>query len=97
MPWTHVVVNEMPEVMFVIYPDSDGDQYQIKTVPVEAGSFTARMDLPEPWAGLREGELAAVTGVADSVFCHLNLFIGGARSFEGAVRLAELALAARAA
>ncbi|MDZ7938860.1 MAG: MYG1 family protein [Rhodoferax sp.] len=92
MPWTHVVVNEMPEVMFVIYPDSDGDQYQIKTVPVEAGSFTARMDLPLPWAGLREQELAAVTGVPDSVFCHLNLFIGGARSFDGALKLAELAL-----
>lgn len=97
MPWTHVVVHEMPEVMFVIYPDSDGDQYQIKTVPVEAGSFTARLDLPKPWAGLREQELAAVTGVPDSVFCHLNLFIGGARSFEGAVRMAELALAEQAA
>ena len=97
MPWTHVVVHEMPEVMFVIYPDSDGDQYQIKTVPVEAGSFTARLDLPKPWAGLREQELAAVTGVPDSVFCHLNLFIGGARSFEGAVRMADLALAEQAA
>jgi uncharacterized UPF0160 family protein len=97
MPWTHVVVNEMPEVMFVIYPDSDGNQYQIKTVPVEAGSFTARMDLPQPWAGLRDSELAAVNGVADSVFCHLNLFIGGARSFDGAVKMAELALAAAAA
>ena len=95
MPWTHVVVNEMPEVMFVIYPDSEGDQYQIKTVPVEAGSFTARLDLPEHWAGLRDAELAAASGVADSVFCHLNLFIGGARSFEGAVQLATLALAAR--
>jgi uncharacterized UPF0160 family protein len=94
MPWTHVVVHEMPEVMFVIYPDSDGNQYQIKTVPVEAGSFTARMDLPLPWAGLRDAELAAVNGVADSVFCHLNLFIGGARSFDGAVQMAELALAA---
>ncbi len=93
MPWTRVVVDEMPDVMFVIYPDSDGDQYQIKTVPVEPGSFTARMDLPQSWAGLRDQELAAVTGVADSVFCHLNLFIGGARSFEGAVKLAELALA----
>ncbi|APW41208.1 MYG1 family protein [Rhodoferax saidenbachensis] len=97
MPWTRVVVDEMPEVMFVIYPDSDGDQYQIKTVPVEPGSFTARMDLPQSWAGLRNEELATVTGVADSVFCHLNLFIGGARSFEGAVRLAELALAPQAA
>jgi len=96
MPWTRVVVDEMPEVMFVIYPDSDGNQYQIKTVPVEAGSFTARLDLPESWAGLRDQELAAVTGVPDSVFCHLNLFIGGARSFDGALKLAELALAATA-
>ena len=97
MPWTHVVLAEMPEVVFVIYPDSDGDQYQIKTVPVEAGSFTARMDLPKSWAGLRDGELAAVNGVADSVFCHLNLFIGGARSFAGALKMAELALAEPAA
>ena len=93
MPWTRVVVDEMPEVMFVIYPDSDGNQYQIKTVPAEVGSFDTRMDLPASWAGLRDQELAAVTGVEDSVFCHLNLFIGGARSFEGALKLAELALA----
>ena len=92
MPWSRVVANEMPEVMFVIYPDSDGDQYQVKTVPVEPGSFTARLDLPTSWAGLRDQELSAVTGVEDSVFCHLNLFIGGARSFNGALRLAELAL-----
>jgi uncharacterized UPF0160 family protein len=92
MPWTHVVVDEMPEVVFVIYPDSDGEQYQVKTVPAELGSFVARLDLPKSWAGLRDQELAAVTGVPDSVFCHLNLFIGGARSLEGAIRLAELAL-----
>jgi uncharacterized UPF0160 family protein len=92
MPWTRVVVDEMPEVLFVIYPDSDGDQYQIKTVPVEPGSFVARMDLPKSWAGLRDQELAAVTGVPDSVFCHMNLFIGGAKSLDGAIRLAELAL-----
>jgi uncharacterized UPF0160 family protein len=92
MPWTHVVVNEMPEVLFVIYPDSDGAQYQVKTVPVEAGSFKTRLDLPKAWSGLRDQELAAVTGVADSVFCHLNLFIGGARSLDGAIKLAEVAL-----
>jgi uncharacterized UPF0160 family protein len=92
MPWTRVVVDEMPEVLFVIYPDSDGDQYQLKTVPVEPGSFVARLDLPQSWAGLRDQELAAVTGVPDSVFCHSNLFIGGAKSLDGAIRLAELAL-----
>jgi uncharacterized UPF0160 family protein len=92
MPWTRVVVDEMPEVLFVIYPDSEGDQYQVKTVPVEPGSFVARRDLPQAWSGLRDHELAAVTGVPDSVFCHSNLFIGGARSLDGAIRLAELAL-----
>jgi uncharacterized UPF0160 family protein len=96
MPWTRVVVDEMPEVLFVIYPDSDGNQYQIKTVPLDVGSFDTRKDLPLSWAGLRDQELAAVTGVPDAVFCHLNLFIGGARSFEGAVRMAELALAENA-
>ena len=82
----------MPEVQLVIYPDSEGEQYQVKTVPVEVGSFVARLDLPKPWAGLRNEELAAVTGVQDSVFCHSNLFIAGARSMDGALRLAELAL-----
>ncbi len=63
---------------------------------VRGGGFVAaRLGLPERWAGLRDAELAAVSGVADSVFCHLNLFIGGARSFEGAVQMAALALAAR--
>jgi uncharacterized UPF0160 family protein len=94
MPWSRVVAEEMPQVMLVIYPDSDGDQYQVKTVPVEPGSFTSRMDLPASWAGLRDQELAAVTGVADSVFCHNNLFICGARSLDGAIRMAALALAA---
>lgn len=92
MPWTRLVVDEMPEVLFVLYPDSDGNQYQLKTVPVEVGSFVARMDLPKSWAGLRDEDLAAVTGVPDSVFCHTNLFIAGAKSLEGATRLAELAL-----
>jgi uncharacterized UPF0160 family protein len=92
MPWTRVVVDEMPEVLFVIYPDSDGNQYQLKTVPVSPDSFTSRRDLPKSWAGLRDQELAAVTGVPDSVFCHMNLFIGGAQSLDGAIRLAELAL-----
>jgi uncharacterized UPF0160 family protein len=93
MPWTRVVVDEMPDVLLVIYPETGRPQYQIRTVPASHGSFDSRMDLPKDWAGLRDEQLAAVTGVADAVFCHLNLFIGGARSLEGALKMAELALA----
>lgn len=92
MPWSRVVVEEMPDVVLVVYPDSEGYQHQIKTVPVTVGSFDSRIDLPQAWAGLRDADMAAVTGVPDSVFCHNNLFIGGARSLEGALRLCELAL-----
>ncbi|MFL6693922.1 MAG: MYG1 family protein [Ramlibacter sp.] len=97
MPWTRVVVDEMPEVLLVIYPESGRDQYQIRTVPAAAGSFASRMDLPAAWAGLRDEQLAAVTGVADAVFCHMNLFIAGARSKDGALRMALLALDERTA
>jgi uncharacterized UPF0160 family protein len=93
MPWTRVVVDEMPEVLFVIYPESDTQQHMIRTVPAQLGSFESRRDLPQAWGGLRDRQLAQASGVADAVFCHSNLFIGAAKSLEGAVRMAEIALA----
>lgn len=98
MPWTGVVVQEMPGVLLVLYAESDegGERHILRTVPVEAGSFANRMDLPADWAGLRDEELAAATGVADALFCHTNRFIAVARSRAGALRLAELALQAAA-
>jgi uncharacterized UPF0160 family protein len=95
LPWTRVVVDEMPEVLLVVYPEESSGQHQIRTVPVTPGSFDSRMDLPAAWAGLREGQLAGAIGVPDAVFCHSNLFIAGARSLEGALKMAEMALAAR--
>lgn len=95
MPWTSIVVNEMPEVLLVLYPESDegGERCVLRTVPDRMGSFGSRMDLPADWAGLRDEQLAAVTGVPDALFCHSNLFIAVARSQAGALRLAEIALA----
>jgi uncharacterized UPF0160 family protein len=92
MPWSRVVVQEMPQVLLVVYPESGREQYQIRTVPAADGSFASRMDLPAEWAGLRDEQLAAVTGVPDAVFCHMNLFIAGARSLQGALRMAAMAL-----
>jgi len=92
MPWTRVVLSEMPDVLFVIYPETGRTQYQIRTVPAAEGSFASRMDLPRNWAGLRDDELASVTGTPDAVFCHSNLFIAGARTLDGALRMADLAL-----
>jgi uncharacterized UPF0160 family protein len=96
LPWRDVISQEMPDVLFVIYPDSSAQQYQVHVVTVEPHSFQARQDLPKAWAGLRGAELAEVTGVADAVFCHNGRFIAGAGSLAGAMRMAELALATSA-
>ncbi len=93
LPWTSVVRNEMPKVLFVIsYGITDG-RYMLHTVPAATDTFEARADLPQAWAGLQGPELAAVTGVADAVFCHNNLFIAAAKSYEGALTMARQALA----
>jgi uncharacterized UPF0160 family protein len=66
----------------------------LHTVPVSPESFEARADLPEAWAGLRDAELAAVTGVPDAGFCHNGRFIASAKSYEGIRAMAALALKA---
>lgn len=92
LKWEPVVCKEMPDVLFVVYPDSTDNQHQVRVVPVELGSFVARRDLRKAWAGLRGAELAVVTGVQDAVFCHNARFIAGAGSKESALTLARLAL-----
>jgi uncharacterized UPF0160 family protein len=92
LPWTAVVRKEMPKVLFVISHNVAEQRYMIHTVPVSLESFDARADLPEAWAGLRDAELAAVTGVPDAGFCHNGRFIAAAKSFEGVLAMAKLAL-----
>jgi uncharacterized UPF0160 family protein len=92
LPWTAIVRKEMPKVLFVISHNLAEQRYMIHTVPVSPDNFDARADLPEAWAGLRDAELAAVTGVPDAGFCHNGRFIAAAKSFEGIHAMAKLAL-----
>ncbi len=94
LPWSSVVRKEMPKILFVISHSLTEQRYMLHTVSVDTESFDARADLPEAWAGLREAELAAVTGVEDAVFCHTGRFIAAARSYAGALTMARQALAA---
>lgn len=94
LPWASVVRNEMPAVVFVISYQPTEDRYMLHTIPTAPDTFEARKDLPEPWAGLRDEGLAAVTGVPDAIFCHNNLFIAAAKSFDGILKMARIALAA---
>jgi uncharacterized UPF0160 family protein len=92
LPWTAVVRKEMPKVLFVISYSLAEQRHMIHTVPVTAESFDARADLPAAWAGLRDADLAAVTGVPDAGFCHNGRFIAAAKSYEGILEMARQAL-----
>lgn len=92
LPWSAVVRKEMPKVLFVISYSMGEQRYLIHTVSVSPDSFEARADLPRAWAGLRDAELAAVTGVPDATFCHNGRFIAAARSYEGIMAMAQQAL-----
>lgn len=92
--WQDVVVTEAPKALFVILPawPSPNDDWVIKTIDVEIGSFENRKKLPASWAGKIDGELAEVTGVKDAKFCHPARFMAIARSKEGCLELARQAL-----
>jgi uncharacterized UPF0160 family protein len=92
LPWTSVVRKEMPKVLFVISHNISEQRYMLHTVPATTDTFEARADLPASWAGLRDAELAAVTGVADAGFCHNGRFIAAAKSYEGIYAMALQAL-----
>jgi uncharacterized UPF0160 family protein len=92
LPWTAVVRKEMPDVLFVVSRNLGERRYMLHTVPASADSFAARADLPAAWAGLRDADLAAVTGVADAGFCHNGRFIAAAASYEGIMEMARQAL-----
>ncbi len=81
-----------PEPLFVVKPARQNTNWEVECVRNEVQSFENRKSLPLAWGGKFGDELAAVSGVADAVFCHKGRFIAVARSKEGAIALAQSAL-----
>ena len=93
MPWKTAAFSHDLPVIFAVSPAANGN-WMIDTMPLEPGAFSQRLALPESWAGLEGVELAAASGVADAVFVHVRRFVGAARSRDGAIEMARLALIA---
>ncbi len=87
--WKETLVG-FPEPLYVVHPQNG--TWRLYCVRDNPHQFTNRKDLPESWAGLRDGDLAKVTGVEDAVFVHRNRFMAVTRSKEGALALAQKAL-----
>lgn len=70
----------------------EGGLWQVVAAVDDIHSFDKRKPLPEEWAGKRDEELQKATGVETAVFCHNKRFMCIARTQEGAMTLAKLAL-----
>lgn len=90
LPWGKAA-SALPEPLYVVYQRPEGT-WATEAVRVEKESFKNRKNFPLPWAGLRDEEMAKVSGVTDAIFCHNGLFIAVAKSREGAIKLAKIAL-----
>ena len=91
LPWEGPVHAHGLPVLYAVYPLPNGN-WMVDAMPPEPGSFAQRLPLPEAWAGLRDAELAAASGVPDAVFVHARRFVGAARSREGALEMAREAI-----
>lgn len=84
-------LRDFSEPLFIVYKNKE---WRIIAMRTDINSFGNRKDFPKSWAGLRDKEFQKISGVKDAVFCHKNLFLVGAKTKEGAIKLAEKALLA---
>lgn len=75
------------EVLFVVCPSdpNTSKNWQATAIRVNRDTFETRAPFPLEWAGLRDEELANISGIEDAVFCHKNQFLFVAGSKEGAL------------
>jgi uncharacterized UPF0160 family protein len=86
------ILSTLPEPLYAVYPRKSGNGWGVKAIRADMKTFNNRKDFPKAWAGLRDEELQRLTGVADAIFCHRALFVAAAKSKEGAIKLAQIAV-----
>ncbi|KAL8138870.1 hypothetical protein V2J09_004871 [Rumex salicifolius] len=81
-----------PPIKYVLYQDDRSKGWRVQAVAVAPDRFESRKALPEPWRGLRDDELSRESGIPGCVFVHMSGFIGGNKTYEGALAMAKAAL-----
>ena len=86
MPWQDVVVEQMPEILFVVFPSNRGG-YNVQTVPDAPGSFNGRKLFPREWLGNPDKSLGMT-------FCHPGNFLLATETLDQSVNCARIAVGA---
>ncbi|KAF6147517.1 hypothetical protein GIB67_014656 [Kingdonia uniflora] len=78
-----------PSIKYVLYQDERSKSWRVKAVSTALDNFESRKPLPAQWRGLRDEELSELSGIPGCVFVHMSGFIGGNRSYKGALAMAR--------
>jgi len=83
-----------PGVLYALFAESGAadSKWRIRAVSRSAEGFELRKPLPEAWRGVRDEQLDQVTGIPGCVFVHASGFIGGNKTYDGALAMAKAAL-----
>ena len=100
IPWQdHLFTIEKDEscqgrTLYALFPENaePDSKWRIRAVSRSLEGFELRKALPEKWRGLRDDELSSLSGIGGCVFVHASGFIGGNKTFDGALRMAQAAL-----
>lgn len=84
----HMCLNRVP---FGVQDERSGS-WRIQAISLAPGSFASRKALPVAWRGLRDEELSEKCGIVGGVFVHASGFIGGNKTYDGALQMAVKAL-----
>lgn len=97
VPWADVVINEMPEVLMVIYPVGDGPERYWQMRAALDGNRLPRMTFPHAWRGLEGMGLVQEAQTETAKFCHRAGHLAAAQNEECIQLMAQQALAYRSA
>lgn len=64
----------------------------MQAVAVSIENFESRKPLPSLWRGLTDEELSEAAGIPGCTFVHMSGFIGGNRTYKGALSMARASL-----
>ena len=95
MPWKDIVLTsknkKAKDILYAIHPSKRGG-YNIVATPKTSGSFEIRKKLPSEWSGKENKELQKISGIETITFCHKNLFICACKTYEDALKIANIAV-----
>lgn len=90
-PWKEHLHNleesmKIDRLIYVLFEDKVNNTWRVQCVPEKHSVFESRK--PLPFNGLRDENLSKAANINDLIFVHQTGFIGGAKNYDSALKLA---------